>query len=1422
MARIQVLTNNASSSGGASFNTGARIPVLTAQPAQQSREVSSSAVDSIVRRKTSQTPAPSVTSNVFTQTPQPIRPSRVQVKEPASPAKYFFESLAETVNPFIKAVKEAPPSELEGAFKSQDGKPSYFVQELPNAAKKAGQDVLNFMFGLPIEFGLQVAGKDKANIPVIGEVKRRGLVVQEQQRGEDGRGGSAAFAQSLGLHGTAADLVTILQPFITEDLLRSVATAGEAFRAGQFTGRLTNFKLVAETTIPATEVIPTAKNRTKLEEFVFGKEKIKSYEIPVTDKNGATGIAAIKNTKNGVRIKLYAPRDLNPAKGAEINAQLLPSGLGDVTPPGYDVTKATPYSVPIGVQAARSQEGFANYTAYHGSAYNFSHFDESKRGVSTNAPSAKEATFFTSKKSIADGYAELGGGQQVIELRAEADRLETEARRTNNQDLFDKAARLSDQADNIELGQAREGTQVGNVQAFQLNINNPLVVQKNGTAFNEKEAVDIIQQAKKDGYDSVIFRNVADAVDTPIGVSGKRPDSEVYAVFDNAKIKTTEEYLKEIKDEVVQKLTEKKYTPAQKIKAEERSMKSGRRKGFAEGYKVARDEIITKAKEKSLDVQAAKNEVYQFAKNTLPPQERGKFMTAVRDAKNPTDVWKAFSRIDKYAQKIEVAKVISQLKATAKKLIDSPSIAVDYREQIRTIIDGYELAGHQQATIDQLKATQDYINRLASVGEDVEMPQRILDKLKILGRVPKDEITLEQAEALLEQIQLLARLGETKWSSKQALYEAEKAVLTETLLDTAAMIDSKKFVPESIGDKPSQYASTYIKIRNYLQKSKVSLMPMEGVADITGMQPIKIRLDTDFNNYLSYNDKAFQEWYDLTKDFDESNFERIGVYAIAQQDGGIERLANNGITEDMVNDLNLTAEEKAAYNFVREKFDSEYPAVKRYMRDVYNEDVGQVKNYVSFLSDSDAMSDLDIFDRFGQRASDVIMKTKSVEKGFTKERAAQSANQLQLNIDKIFRRHLDDVAYMLNMGRDVKMFFEIVNTPAMREKLGDVGTLAWLQYLDLMARKGGTPGAQRIAALDVLRKNVAAGVLSLRLSSALVQFSSFADTLGTLGVEWSTKGAASIATSAQWRSFILDNFPEVKKAIGDDVAFREFGSSLFSRLAEKGLKPLQVLDGLMRSTAAAGAYQKAADELGIVVDLENPNSDLIDIATKSMRQSQGSSFFKDQPLAITTGMGLTENRSVNKTLLTFQSFMLNRWDNIWRQVWRLGIKEKRFGKAFMSFFWLVLFAAAAEEGLRRGSRSIINWISELLGGDKKENQNTFAQSYAMNLAQNIPIVGQIVSSMTYSSNPIPIVNALEDAIAGAGSLITGKTPETRLRGFLNLVGGAGSMTGLPGISQASQILRGAIPSSSSSNQSGTLPGATGPGLPELPQLPQLP
>jgi hypothetical protein len=283
------------------------------------------------------------------------------------------------------------------------------------------------------------------------------------------------------------------------------------------------------------------------------------------------------------------------------------------------------------------------------------------------------------------------------------------------------------------------------------------------------------------------------------------------------------------------------------------------------------------------------------------------------------------------------------------------------------------------------------------------------------------------------------------------------------------------------------------------------------------------------------------------------------------------------------------------------------------------------------------------------------------------------------------------------------------------------------------------------------------------------------------------QGASDIATSSQWREFLLKNFPELRDRIGGDIEFMEFGSSAIERMEKIGFWALQKIDGLAASSVTAGAYQKYLDDNGLKMDFESPNQDAINYAQRVMRRTQSSAFFKDVPSAFTRGT-LTGNKSVDRLLLQFQSFMLNRWSLIEHDMIRSGIKNKDISQAMNMFFWLAM-AGFAEMGLRRLSKEIIAMIT---GEELDDWSETFAKETVVNTLQNVPFISQGVSLYNYGNIPVPTLSLAQDMGDKIVELRRTKNPDKKLLKALELlVLTTGTATGTPGTMQVSEVIRSA-------------------------------
>ena len=112
--------------------------------------------------------------------------------------------------------------------------------------------------------------------------------------------------------------------------------------------------------------------------------------------------------------------------------------------------------------------------------------------------------------------------------------------------------------------------------------------------------------------------------------------------------------------------------------------------------------------------------------------------------------------------------------------------------------------------------------------------------------------------------------------------------------------------------------------------------------------------------------------------------------------------------------------------------------------------------------------------------------------------------------------------------------------------------------------------------------------------------------------------------------------------------------------------------------------------------------------------------YKDLPLATSYGE-LTGNRSLDRTLLTFQTFVLNRWSWIENDMIRAGIKKGDAKKSAWMAVMLII-ATLAETGIRAGAKNLINFMI----GQEDEEDQSFWGTAAMNAVGNVPFINPVV------------------------------------------------------------------------------------------------
>lgn len=799
-----------------------------------------------------------------------------------------------------------------------------------------------------------------------------------------------------------------------------------------------------------------------------------------------------------------------------------------------------------------------------------------------------------------------------------------------------------------------------------------------------------------------------------------------------------------------------------------------------------------------------------ISESDLRAEDRAKFIPAIRDTQTAKQLVNNIDGIEARILSIVDANkrrsLISKLKKTLATVKDSDSISVDFAKRVEALIGDIDLTKRNEKSIKTMQATLDYMRR----NPDADMPNRVLDKLELLNKKPIEDVTTQELESLYEDVSKAVERGKLKFK----LLENQKARLKEKRIEDL----QKDSVPLSdvelkrapIGERLSamdRIKNKYTDTMNRAARLGLATNPMDVFFDMldggksykgANYKIFKQTVDKSFSKYLDLKESVTREVKSLTDQLNlsEQSFDKIGAWAVLQQEGGEKKLLDTGYTKKEIDALALNESEIKMYQLMREKLDSMLPAIQKTMREVYNQDVAAVSDYFPFMTDHDAMVGTEIQDQLGPNVAS-IAKKKNVEKGFTVTRTLGS-QKIRIDALGVFLRHVDNAAYLVEMGGDIKSLGDVAQSKEYADAVGDVGQEMVTEWINLLARKGNIPG--RIAAIDTLRRNVGFAMLGFKLSTVLIQPTALADGAALVGGGYVARGVKDVATSSEWRKFLWKNFPEVRERTGDDPAYLDLGGKgIVGDVRQAGFWALQKIDSLIASSVAAGAYSKSVEARGGVVDLSNPDKTAIEDAQRLMRRTQSSAFAKDVPALLSQGK-LTGNVSLDKLIFQFQSFMLNRWSLIKHDMWELGIKDGNTKQALSAATFLLL-ASAAEIGIRRLSKEI---IAGILDNDMEPWEDSITEEAIATALGSVPFVSQGVSALQYGSIPVPSIGVLTQAGErlkwAAQSKSEGKKAQHYTEAGI-LIGGAAF--GIPGTLQVEQLFRGALKDSGKKSKAST-------------------
>lgn len=838
----------------------------------------------------------------------------------------------------------------------------------------------------------------------------------------------------------------------------------------------------------------------------------------------------------------------------------------------------------------------------------------------------------------------------------------------------------------------------------------------------------------------------------------------------------------------------------------------------------AREELLTKMRAVGDDVKGIKDELIAYTKTRLAPKDRGKALTFIRDAKTQRNLTRAMARIERWADEAEKRTLRNDILKMQKRIMDSPTVALEYKGKLKELMKDFELKGKRKDKLEQLRKTREFLTKQEQAGEIVDIPRKVVEALETLNRTPFKELTVGHLRGVMAKMEVIESLGRRKIKVREELKTLQKErILSEINANDAPPVQELEEIRPKIGERltATQKMKNFIWSQvNRAGRLDRALTPMDAIFDLldggkglyTGpnYRHFKATLDADWSRYIQRRNDLQAPVVDfITKHkLDGKNFDRIGVVAAREQDGGLEKLVASGYTEKEIAEVVLNKEEKQLLDMMRETFDSQFPEIQNTMRRVYNKDVEKVKNYFSFLTDWEAMNESEVFMRFGSNPLDDAgnpasygAAKKNVEQGFTISRVG-GAQKIKINAFEVFLNHTDNTSYLLELGEDVKNLSEIARSPQYAKSVGDSGQLMVSEWLDTMARKGGAAGVQDMKIVDTLRRNVGAGILGLKLSTVAIQPTALFDGAGFVGAGYVAKGTKMFATDAEWRRFIAE-MPEIKDRMGGEFALRELSAdNWWQEVQRKGFVPMQYMDKLTAGSVASGAYIRKMKELGRAIDMtKGYDPEALEYAQLAVRRTQSSGAFKDVPLAISRGDSLLGNRSVNKALLQFNTFLLTRWSRLRHDAIRASIRTKDPRQALGP-----VLAITAASMFGAGVRLGVNRVEDFIAGKETEDEidDELMANFMYEMSGSIPFMGTINSMVVYDGEMMPVLDAPYGLVKGLYQAVNAESESAKLRGITEFSGSVGKMFGVPGSTQAESIARGFIPSSRNKKSSDDL------------------